>query len=33
MGTTKKPERVISQTKCKYGCIYYEKSGFKSFGD
>ena len=30
---TKKPEREISQTKCNYGCVYYEKDFANNLGD
>ena len=30
---TKKPERKISQTKCNYGCVYYEKNLANNLGD
>lgn len=30
---TKKPERTVSQTKCKYGCVYSEKNFADNFGD
>ena len=29
----KKPERSISQTKCNYGSVYYEKNFANNFGD